>query len=166
LHKKISQSFSEPPPPANISEATWTVKDWSQPFVGTDLKPMTHVMYQAPPAEAYQLEKVEQMVLCKRDYRNRDEEPEHLGFTYDGRDITTHRRLFPQYNPERAPPVKAPVVPLLPGEQVEGLKFEAETTNQATYGGTGTGAERFHAPVVNMRPAGVKLHRGGTGTGL
>ena len=55
-----------------------------------------------------------------------------MRFTYDGRDITTHRRLFPQYNPERAPPVKAPVVPLLPGEQLEGLKFEAETTNQAT----------------------------------
>jgi hypothetical protein len=107
------------------------------------------------------------MVLCKRDYTNRGEEPEYLGFTYDGRDMTTHRRLFPEHkSQERLQQVKAPVVPILPGEQVEGLKFEAETTNQATYGGGGQAATRFHAPVVDMRAAGLDRFRGGTGSGL
>ena len=39
LHKKISQSFSEPPPPANISEATWTVSN----FLGFDAQKLIGV---------------------------------------------------------------------------------------------------------------------------
>merc|ERR1719359_1551250 len=114
--------------------ADWTLEQWSQPFVGTDLKPTTHRLYVEYPEEAYHLRPFSQLPVT--------DEPVPLRTTEPVQYETTHQRLFGPPRPVSPPGERfdrpSPLVdmaPLAPGEAPDaGAKFEGETTNQRMMG--------------------------------